>query len=93
MNQKNVLDEAQWWLILKCFSYEWTRQLKRKHFGKQCFWCNVLLIRPSDGTKKDANLIEIMYVSKLPKHAMIEIGLQVENSFAPILYFDINTVV
>jgi hypothetical protein len=48
---------------------------KGNHFGKQGLRRNVLLVRPSDRTEQDARLIEVMYIPKLTKYAMIKLGL------------------
>lgn len=68
-------------------------RIKGYHFGKQGLRRNILLVRPGNCTEQDAHLIEVMYFPKFTKYAMIKIGLQVKNSFSPILYLDVDTIV
>jgi hypothetical protein len=50
-------------------------------------------MRPSYGTKQNADLVEIMHITKLAKNAMIQIRLHVEYPLAAIFDFDIKAKV
>jgi hypothetical protein len=48
------------------------------HFRQQGFRGYILLVGPSDRTKKNTNPIEIMHIPKLTENAVVEIRLQIE---------------
>ena len=54
---------------------------------------NILIMRPSDCAKQNANLIEIMNIVKLLKNAVVKVGFQVENAFTSIFYLNIYSEV
>jgi hypothetical protein len=62
------------------------------HFSKKGLGSDVLIVRPGYGSKHDSHLIEVVHLLQFPKHPVIQIGFEVKDSFAPILYFHIDTV-
>src|SRR4030095_7860827 len=67
--------------------------VRRSHFGKQGFGCNILTMRPSDRTQQYVHLIEIMNVLKLAEDAKLKVGPQIKNSLPSICALDINAII